>query len=174
MNFGRPGIARHESYRLSCLNAANLHEWMKDPRNISDRMAEQFGLDRSKGRSPEYDRDSEGRPKFEVHSVRPARRVTPDGEIKSEVVVVLTQRRNLSHQDTGEAQWFRGGATLILDPQHDDEPIRYSIVKSISSKVREKRQRAYQNESLGLSLRSLYFGNAGDKEPFAMLHMRDA
>jgi hypothetical protein len=175
MEFGRAGIARHEAYRLSRLNAAKLHEWMREPGHISDKIAEQFGLNRSKRQSPEYDRDPEGRPKFEVHSVRQARRVTPDGQIKSEVVVVLTQRRNLSHQDTGGPQWFRGGATLILDPQHDDEPIRYSIVKSIGSKTREERQRAYQKENLGLSLRSLYFGSsAGEKEPFAMLHIGDA
>ena len=36
-----------------------------------------------------------GQPTFEVHAVRPALRVSPDGAIKKQMIVTLTQRRKV-------------------------------------------------------------------------------
>ncbi|WP_257388154.1 S8 family serine peptidase [Tahibacter caeni] len=113
-----------------------------------------------------------GHTNFEVHSVRPARRVTPDGSFRTDVVIVLNQRRPvpLDGKDLANGWfWFRGGATLIVDPRENQEAIRYCIVKHCGSTGRLERQRRYAGGATGLALRELYFGREL-REPFALLH----
>jgi hypothetical protein len=62
--------------------------------------------------------------------------------------------------------WFRGGSTLLIDP--DCGEIRYCIKKSIRSEERMARQRAYERGG-GASAAALYFG-ANTINPLAMLH----
>jgi hypothetical protein len=114
---------------------------------------------------------------FEVHSVRLARRVTPDGDYAINVVAAITQRQAVPFDGTNVANgffWFRGGATLIIDPKEDDERICYSIIKNSGSEVRREQQKKLITGSLS-SLRALYFGGdtglAGSAaEPFAIMH----
>jgi hypothetical protein len=141
-------------------------------------MAMHFGLNRSPiqaGATDQYGRDAHGKPRFEVHSVRSAYRVAPDGEIKTDVIIVITQRRNLNAGKAGASElWFRGGCTLVVDPANDAEPIRYAVVKSILSEARADCQRRFLEGETGLSLYSLYFGadsRTEEKEPFALLHV---
>src|SRR5262249_43827293 len=61
----------------------------------------------------------EGLP-FQVHSLRPARRVGQDGVIHSQIVISLLQRRKLLLDPKlptgGDKEFiFRGGCTLIFD-----------------------------------------------------------
>ncbi len=126
-------------------------------------------------------------PHFEVHSLRPVRRVGPDGELLVDLVIELTQRRRGYFdpaKQQGKADYhfedpdpqpgdfiFRGGATLIVDLA--DFQIRYSISKDITSEDRLARQRAFLAEDSGASLRALYFEGLAGKdhaEPFALLH----
>jgi hypothetical protein len=168
---------RREIYRASKDNAVILHEWLAQ--NLSAEMASHFGLNRSAEKSSNgtdpYERDDNGRPRFEVHSVRVANRVTPDGEIKNEMIIVVTQRRNLNNKHTGAAPiWFRGGCTLVVDPANDTEPIRYAVLKSIFSRTREDAQRKFLGDDQAFNLRSLYFdtdSRTESKEPFALLHI---
>jgi hypothetical protein len=114
---------------------------------------------------------------FEVHSVRLARRVTPDGDYAINVVAAITQRQAVPFDGTNVANgffWFRGGATLIIDPKEDNERICYSIIKNSGSEVRREQQKKLITGSLS-SLRALYFGGdtglAGSAaEPFAIMH----
>jgi hypothetical protein len=195
-NFGRETLHfdwtrhddRRQAYDAGKLNAAILHEWLGDPKNLTPQMAESFGLNRREKGHPstaEFRFDRTGRPIFEVHSVRPAYRVAPDADIKTDVVAVITQRRRVAldpndppdpkePEDPEKTFWFRGGCTLIIDPENDEEPIRYGISKDVMSATRLARQRAFLNESQGLSLRALYFGGDSGtehKEPFALLHI---
>ena len=109
--------------------------------------------------------------------MRPARRVSPDGDIKTDVIVVITQRRRVPRDPAKPASgtfMFRGGCTLVIDPSNSAEPIRYSVVKSIWSEKRMDWQRQFENSRLGLSLRSLYFDSSdrtAAKEPFALVHL---
>lgn len=109
---------------------------------------------------------------FEVHSVRSARRVAPDGGFHVEVVATIQQRRRVPvnpEDPEGPSFWFRGGTTLILDPRNGHREVRYSIVKNSGSESRLERQRRMAAGSAMSPLRSLYFG--GDNaEPFALLH----
>jgi hypothetical protein len=179
---------RHGAYKASKLNAAMLHEWLVDPANFPPEMAETFGLNRRERGHPttaEFRFDRTGRPTFEVHSVRPAYRVAPDADIKTDVIAVITQRRRVAvnpddppdptePDDPDKTFWFRGGCTLIIDPTNDEEPIRYAIRKDVMNGTRLARQRTFLNESQGMSLRALYFGGDSGtehKEPFALLHV---
>ncbi len=105
---------------------------------------------------------------FEVHSLRGARRIGPDGNMLNQVIISISQTRDLKELASGK---FRGGCTLILDLK--DMSLRYSIKKDITDNERLKRQIEYQTSPTGLSLRNTYFGLSVEdknKEPFSFLH----
>ena len=125
--------------------------------------------------------------RFEVHSVRPARRIGPDGQQIVELVIEVTQgrpvfldldladvesawtRRN-QREDKDADFWFRGGCTLIIDPVKG--VVRYVVRKRIDDGARLRRQRAFVGAT-GRSPRSNYFGTPRrfeESEAFAMLH----
>ena len=116
--------------------------------------------------------------KFEVHSLRPARRVGPDGEQLADMVIEITQQRGeyidpaaAGRPDARPDFKFRGGATLIVDLE--TYKIRYYINKSIDSRQRLERQRMFLGGDDDGSLRALYFGSrlqSEMREPFAFLH----
>jgi hypothetical protein len=115
---------------------------------------------------------------FEVHSVRPARRVAPDGMYMTNIIAVITQRQAVPIDGENVANgyfWFRGGATLIIDPREGKEAICYSVIKNSNSKERRARQLKLVTQGAVNSLRALYFGadaklGAAVAEPFAMMH----
>lgn len=113
---------------------------------------------------------------IEVHSVRPARRIGPDGNQVEELVIVVTQRRplldnpSLSPEEAmHQGPWFRGGCTLLVD-MHSGH-VRYCIAKDINSTQRLEQQRDFVQNRLSLSLHNTYFGRQ-QGEPFALLHRR--
>lgn len=127
--------------------------------------------------------DSSGIPRFEVHAIRPALRVSPEGEIIKQVIITVTQRRRVAVDPAdpqGAKMVFRGGGTLILDLETLN--VRYAITKRIDDDERLNRIRAYRKQKAeeDFSLRATYFGTApfdddDDQgqprlEPFALLH----
>ena len=136
---------------------------------------------------------------FEVRSVRVSRRPTSDGRGKTDVIVVIQQRRRIPEKNApGGSMWFRGGATLIIqqdlspgapaqpfaeaspdeNDEHSDEtpPIDKGrtwriryVVSKFSGSTRREETARNTVAFAGTSLRSLYFGDTTD-EPFAMLH----
>lgn len=127
---------------------------------------------------------SNGMPYFEVHSLRPALRVSPEGTILKQLIMVVTQRRRVpvdSRDPSAGSFNFRGGATLIFDLVGDTPSLRYAITRPIDSETRLEEIRAYwkcKGEDR-LSLRGTYFTAAGtdsdreqesDEEPFCLLH----
>ncbi len=133
----------------------------------------------------------DGKPVIEVHSVRPAHRVGPDGQTLNDVVIEVTQRRPAYYDANVQAQvdaslgdpagglsaapppedfWFRGGTTLLVDL--DTGAVRYAIYKNTWSDARLARQRAFRGGQTDTSLRAMYFGSLeeGTREPFAFLH----
>ena len=125
-----------------------------------------------------------GLPKVEVHSVRPARRLGPDGHTLTDLVIEVTQRRRgyfdpavQEKVDRGELDpvprqdfWFRGGSTFLIDLEK--RQVRYSIGKGILREARLEAQRRFL-ETSDRSLRATYFGDMRLRpgaEPFALLH----
>ena len=126
---------------------------------------------------------------MEVHSVRPARRVSPEGRHIVDWVIEVTQRRPAwIDRDVQEANerdhrrwpggdglprpdfYFRGGCTLIVDAE--TATVRYVIRKNIDSERRLEREREFHGGA-NQSLHATYFVDPGTrrvKEPFALLH----
>jgi hypothetical protein len=118
-------------------------------------------------------------PAFEVHAVRPVRRVGPDGQLRQSLIVEFLQKRagffepqKQKRADAGEMPdsaldkmdfVFRGGCTLIYDLE-TAKP-RYFIKKPIQSEDRLNRHRELLKDSGALSMQV----NAA-AEPFALLH----
>jgi len=125
-------------------------------------------------------------PLFKVHAVRPSRQSTPDGDVRTCLVVEITQNRRgyfdpkvqqaadrRALEGNKPADFiFRGGSTLVFD--FDDGTPRYFIRKSICSQERLQLQRDFLTQKQTTSLRDSYFGptswNDARAEPFAMLH----
>jgi hypothetical protein len=123
--------------------------------------------------------------KVEVHSVRSLYRVLPEGGIRMDLVIEMTQWRRVpidpKETNINEDNSFimRGGVTIVYNRDHGE--IRYIIRKNLHSKEREERQRAFSAQTLSLAasessmtaLRGLYFPANKDEqenEPFAIVH----
>lgn len=177
--------SRRRIHELNLMNAARVHDYMmalkgeaiaeglsiKEPGAI-------LGLKLGDHRVP-----------FEVHSVRPARRVGPDAQQRTDWVIEITQRRpawidpdeqapnERRFHETAEGDrrrpqpdfFFRGGSTLIFDA--DTGRVRYVIRKNILSDRRLEREREHRGGSQ--SLFETYFAEPDGRrvvEPFALLH----
>jgi subtilisin family serine protease len=169
-------IDRSEVFRLNNENRKKLHAALAKIFADKPAVYEQFGLMPD---VPKFNRagavsrvPKKGDTTFEVHSVRPARRIGPDGTFRVDLVVSIHQRQALpidGHDVKNGWFWFRGGATLILDPREGKEAIRYAIVKNSGSASRQERQRQTVTGSFMSPLQALYFGRT-DSEPFAAMH----
>jgi hypothetical protein len=137
---------------------------------------------------------SDGIPKLEVNSVRPAYRVGENSRTAADLVVEINQQRygyldpvRQKRVDNGELKArdpdfiFRGGTTLLIDLE--TARVRYVIYKRVESNSRLETQRRYlADESPDRSLRATYFGDSrlriyqdgkDNVEPFALLHRTD-
>lgn len=140
------------------------------------------GLALGAGAPASVERGANGRPAYRVRSVRPSRRVGPDGQLVQVLVAELVQRRkafdDVHRQEMADRGalgadeapdfWFRGACTLILDLENASP--RYAITKGILAEGRLGRQRAFRSHPEAAGLRATYFGGGRAAEPFAMLH----
>lgn len=106
---------------------------------------------------------------FEVHELRRAMRVSPDGRHIPQVILVLTQSKTIeADEQAGTPSYtFRGGSTLVVDLSVPE--IKYRIYKNIQSADRQNLTAAFVRESAADPLRALFF-SAERREPFAALH----
>lgn len=114
-----------------------------------------------------------GVPKFQIHSIRPAQRVGPDGNALNQLIISIIQSRDIKVEPSGGKPVsfiFRGGSTLILDL--DTMKLRYAITKSIADETRLQRHIKYRQAMMtDGSPRATYFRHLRDaEEPFALLH----
>lgn len=174
---------REEIWRRNDHNQYLMWKWLKTV-GLEDKVAKQLGLALGENAPRTIERsDKDGLPKVEVHSVRPARRVGPDGQQLTDLVVEITQSRRgyLTDEEQRAADrdpnppeeyfTFRGGCTLLIDMCTKE--VRYCIGKNILSEKRLQRQREYLSPTSEQTLGATYFGDfrTGDnKEPFALLH----
>ncbi len=127
--------------------------------------ANQLGLDFG----GEFDRVED---KFEVHSLRASMKTKADGRHIPQVVVVLTQKKEI---ETGgplgdSLPKFRGGATLVVDlTAEGSDAVKYKIVKGVDSPSRQERIKKFVESALTDPLRALLIAPSGD-ESFQALH----
>jgi hypothetical protein len=180
-----------ESYAYACLYTDDREELFT--RTWQTRAQLQRALKPLFASEPAFCRDLGIDPKLrslEVHQLRAAMRVGPDGRHIPQVIVGLTQSTRLDPNRGASApsNRFRGGSTLVIDlaggsgasarsgPEARRAPqkpttsarIRYRIVKRIGSKTRLAATREFVSRNAADPLRALVLG-AGS-EPFAALH----
>jgi len=160
-------VDRKRAFDISKANGFFVHEFFKRDPGIHDSDTEALGFYRAEN-LPITTAGQKGRLRnFEVHSVRPVRRVGPDGQEQTDLVVEITQSWI---PDDGGVK-FRGGCTLIIDLE--TRRIRYVIRKRVDHEGRFQQQEAFQMQMAQGNLGFNYIGKeAMTREPFAMLHRR--
>lgn len=154
---------RKGAYESSKENARVFHNWLK--KKVSDDQALSLGFYRSQT-TMKVGKESGALSPFEVHSVRPVRRVGPDGQQQLDLVVEITQTWKPSNR-VGEN--YRGGSTLIIGLE--DRRVRYTIRKRVAHADRIGTQQSFHMSMADSSMRSNYFDDTTNgREPFAMLH----
>ena len=109
--------------------------------------------------------------RLEIHSVRPLRRVGPDGQVVSAVVIEITQRWRPSVPPSAPApEVVRGGCTIIWD--RTDRVVRYTVSKRVGHAGRSAAQQALR---MALTESGSTYGNyrrpdRRRQEPFALMH----
>lgn len=151
--------SREQIFHLARELRRDLHGWLHEhmSTDIGRRDARFLGLDSSS--------------KFEVHSLRVAHRVGPDGDLLHQIIIDVLQERKvpLSTEDRGGPKMtVEGGCTIVADLERLE--IDYCIRKSATSPGRLARQREFVAGLTAGSLYATYFGSAGDSEPIARLH----
>jgi hypothetical protein len=155
---------RRNAHEASRSNALMVRKWLMDLDQVSNDELTILGLVREPGPMTIGGITGELRP-IEVHSVRPARRVGPDGQMLSDVVMEITQTFRPS--DATQAV-FRGGCTLLVDLRSKE--VRYLVRKRVDHAGRLAGQQAFAAASVD-ALRASYFLRTDEGvEPFAMLH----
>jgi Subtilase family len=153
---------RRLAYETARNNAAIFHKWLLDPNHVSDDELAALGFEREPGPRviAELTGDLHG---IEVHSVRPARRIGPDGQSRTDLVIEITQT---FYATQGGA--YRGGCTLLIDLEISE--VRYFVRKRLTSPDLVPAQLKYRL-AMSENLRAAYFDEPlGGREPFALLH----
>jgi hypothetical protein len=157
---------RKPAYDTSRANGGKVHDWLKKQPTLLVAMgfeppAQGVSLAGMTGEMHD----------IEVHSVRPNRRMAPDGSTHAMLVIEITQ--TFHSQPDGER--YRGGCTLLVDLNNNEA--KYIVRKWLrggSGALAQMRARALAAErAADLGLR---FNKPGDRangiEPFALLHRR--
>lgn len=154
---------RRAAFDANRRNGGVFQRFLTDPKYVSDEELAALGLVRH---AKEMSLDGiDGRlGGMEVHSIRPARRVGPDGQSRTDLIVEITQTFRPKGRPGVQ---YRGGCTLIIDLEIG--AIRYIVRKRITSPGRVSDQSRFQSAA-ETSHRAIYFGEAARAEPFAVLH----
>lgn len=172
--------SRRDTWDAAKTNSAVLKAWLEktaDPRQIA-----RLGLVLDDAAPKTIDRCPDtGLPEIEVHSVRLARRIGPDGQDMPQVVVEITQSRRAYRdpavqkaQDAGNGPprkadfLFHGGSTLIVDLL--TRRVRYLVRKSVLNDRRLDAERNFRFAGTAETLGATYLGVCGCDEPLAFLH----
>ena len=171
--------SRREIYDTTERIGGELNDWIRKEEGYQDleefgKMAGitfEYGLSGLRGKQPPKGYDKV--PKFQIHSLRPARRVGPDGDSLNQLIISIIQSRDIKLRPSGEKPVdfiFRGGSTLVLDL--DTMRLRYAITKDVTDPERlERHTQFHRGLNMEGSSRATYFRHIGDsKEPFAFLH----
>jgi hypothetical protein len=154
-------VDRRKAYDSARANAATFRTWLVN--TASNDLLEALGFERVPG--PMTIGDVSGNLHgIEVHSVRPARRIGPDGQSRTDLVIEITQT---FYPESGFVATYRGGCTMLVDLVTKE--VRYLIRKRLGNAQRLDGQMAYREGINSLS-DTYYAEPPGGAEPFAILH----
>ena len=162
---------RRKAYDQSNENAKTLWHWLQT--SVSDDELAVLGLVRDAAALTFKDDDGTETKgslhRFEVHSLRPARRIGPDRTARNDLIVEITQSW---HADDASLLMpvFRAGCTLVIDL---DAGRASYLVRKRAKPGRFFAQTAFQ-AAAALGADGTYFDPAREAEPFAALHRGEA
>jgi hypothetical protein len=148
---------REELFHVTRKQRELLHDRLKAIFRESPKFATKLGLNFS----------LDPKASFEVHALRRSNRVGPDGNHRPQVVVSLTQSRDIEVEGSSKPQKFRGGSTLIVDLAKP--AVEYAIIKNIGSPTRLVRTENFLKTALQDPVQALLM-DPDRKERFAALH----
>lgn len=162
---------RYEAYRSSNADAKALHQGLiglpGGSSGISDAVFAALGLFKtSKKCAATLDGQAGEVSGIEMHSVRPAQRVGPDGRIVADVIIEMTQAWMPKAEPHLQ---YRGGCTIVYDLGVNR--VRYIVRKRVGNAARVNAQRHFRVAEDESTLRSTYFADRQHSGSlFAMLH----
>jgi hypothetical protein len=148
---------REQLFRITREQRQLLHEKLQEIFKESPDFAKTLGLN--------FNLDPNA--SFEVHALRRSNRVGPDGNHRPQVVVALTQSRDIEIEGSSQPHKFRGGSTLIVDLAKP--AVEYAIIKNIGSPNRLERTNEFLKLALQDPVQALLLA-PDRKERFAALH----
>jgi hypothetical protein len=165
---------RREIDRQARASQRKFHRWITASKGRAAARAANLVLELDKHHPKGFDRYKngplQGMPKLEIHSVRPARRIGPNNQTVTQLVIELTQSRRAykdpdwqKRVDEGKEKprtadfIFRGGCTLLVDPETAE--VKYAICKNILNERRLEHTRLFLTSDLRPSLRATYLGD---------------
>jgi hypothetical protein len=148
---------REQLFKITRIQRGRLHKALKSVFEADPAFADVLGL--VAGDDSKFH--------FQVHELRRSMRVGPDGQHVPQIMLALTQERQIQIEGAAAPRTFSGGATLIVDLSKP--AIDYAIVKRLDSVNREKRTTAFLTNALKDPLRALMVA-PDQSEPFAGLH----
>lgn len=158
---------RRKAFEQSQENARKFWHWLMGA-EVSDEEIENLGLERIKSpRQVTVDGVPGELRLIEVHSIRPARRVGPEGNIQSDIVIEITQTFRPTAMPSMR---IRSGCTLLIN--WATFKIRYLIRKRlrIGEQIRPQLVAAAGDDD-NYGLRDNYYGDDRKmREPFAFVH----
>lgn len=154
---------RERAFEEQHANAMKFRDWLV--KETSDLELYGLGIFRSKSDDIEVDGVKGSLHAPEVHAIRPARRIGPDGQLISDIVIEITQ----SWYPTDVwAPVLRGGVTLLADLQTGK--IRYSVRKRVAASTRYLKQRKFAQDLQENGLRGTYGAQFAADEALALAH----
>jgi hypothetical protein len=168
------GMDRERIYLERTTAAAALHDWVAEQKLPDGGRSLGLCLEDQCAPMSIRRRKKDRKPIFEIHQIRPCRRVGPDGQLRKDLVIDVVQRRKASFDAATQAkmdaskpeEWggmpfdfmFRGGCTLVVDGATGQ--IRYAIRKRINNERRLAAEREFRRTGKfageGHSLRALH------------------
>jgi subtilisin family serine protease len=161
---------RQEAWDGSRQNAAKFWAWLMNPDEVSADELAALGLRRDAAAMTELinaqGKSIRGRLHgIEVHRVRPTRRVGPDGQMVSQLVIEVTQSFYPEDRVLGV---FRGGVTLLVDMRLKE--VKYLVRKRLDHPARISTQQQFGADWTARYEDNYFASSAWRSEPFAILH----
>jgi hypothetical protein len=144
---------RHELFDRTRKERSKLQLRVKEAAQSDPGLAKSFGIDPALS--------------FEVHELRRAERTDPDGWPHPQMIVAVTQQREIKVPGAKKSFVFHGGCTLVVDLKKGE--LKYAIRKRIDQHDREQRTIEFLEKSLKNPITAMLIDpNRSDR--FAALH----
>src|SRR5205085_1169728 len=164
-------IEQLKSYADACFYMTNREQLFLETRRqrelLHDKLKEIFKESPDFARTLGLNFNFDPELSFEVHALRRSNRVGPYGNHRPQVVVALTQSRDIEIDGSSKPHRFRGGSTLIVDLAKP--AVQYAIIKNIASPSRLERTNEFLKNALQDPVQALLLA-PDRKERFAALH----